>query len=77
MITYTVIIECADDGGYRAWCPDLPGCVALADSEAEVITEMRDAIDFRLDGMREDGLRIPRPTTVAVTTVTTVTTDAA
>jgi hypothetical protein len=31
VISYAVVIECAADGGYGAWCPDLPGCVALAD----------------------------------------------
>jgi hypothetical protein len=35
----------ADDGGYGAWCPDLPGCVALADTEEAVIAEMRQAIE--------------------------------
>lgn len=71
MITYTVIIERADDGGYGAWCPDLPGCVALGDTEAEAIAEMRQAMELHLAGMREDGIEILRPSTVSVTTVTT------
>ena len=33
MTSYAVVIERAADGGYGAWCPDLPGCVALADTE--------------------------------------------
>ncbi|GGM56048.1 HicB family protein [Longimycelium tulufanense] len=71
MITYAIIIERAEDGGYGAWCPDLPGCVALGDTEAEAIAEMREAIAFHLEGLREEGLPIPHPSTVAATTVTT------
>ena len=71
MITYAIIIERADDGGFGAWCPDLPGCVALGDTEAETIAGMRQAIELHLAGMREDGIEIPHPSTVAATTVTT------
>ncbi|HEY2575468.1 MAG TPA: type II toxin-antitoxin system HicB family antitoxin, partial [Streptosporangiaceae bacterium] len=63
MISYAVVIERAADGGYGAWCPDLPGCVAVADTEAEVLAEMRRAIEFHLDGLREDGQSIPHPST--------------
>jgi predicted RNase H-like HicB family nuclease len=69
--TFAIIIERAEDGGYGAWSPDLPGCVALGDTEAETIAEMREAIELHLAGMREDGEPIPRSSTVAVTTVTT------
>jgi predicted RNase H-like HicB family nuclease len=69
--TYAIIIERAEDGGYGAWCPDLPGVVALADSEAEVIIEMKQAVEFHIEGLREDGLPIPHPTTVAATIITT------
>jgi predicted RNase H-like HicB family nuclease len=71
VITYAIIIERADDGGFGAWCPDPPGCVALGDTEAETIAEMRQAIELHLAGMREDGIEIPHPSTVAATTVTT------
>lgn len=71
MISYAIIIERAEDGGYGAWCPDLPGCVALGDTEAETIAEMKAAIEFHLDGLRQDGLPIPHPTTVAATIITT------
>lgn len=70
MITYAIIIERADDGGYGAWCPELPGCVALGDTEEETVAEMRQAMKLHLAGMREDGIEIPRPSTVSVTTVT-------
>jgi hypothetical protein len=39
--SYAVVIERASDGGYGAWSPDLPGVVALADTEAETLEEMR------------------------------------
>ncbi|MFC3994455.1 type II toxin-antitoxin system HicB family antitoxin [Nocardiopsis sediminis] len=65
MSSYGIIVEPTPDGGYGAWCPDLLGCVALGDTVEETISEMRDAIQFHLDGMREEGLPIPVPTTVA------------
>jgi predicted RNase H-like HicB family nuclease len=68
--SYAVVIERANDGGYGAWCPDLPGCVALADTEKAVIAEMREAIKLHLAGLREDGQPIPQPSTVAATVIT-------
>ena len=63
MTSYAVVIERAADGGYGAWCPDLPGCVALADTEETLLVEMREAIELHLAGLREDGRRsrIPQP----------------
>ncbi len=69
MISYAVVIERADDGGYGAWCPDLPGCVALGDTEDEVLDEMRRALEFHLAELREDGRPIPHPSTVAATVI--------
>ncbi|HEX7659733.1 MAG TPA: type II toxin-antitoxin system HicB family antitoxin [Pseudonocardiaceae bacterium] len=54
MTDYVVIVERAEDGGYGAWCPDLLGCVALADTPEETIAEMAEAIQLHLAGMRED-----------------------
>jgi predicted RNase H-like HicB family nuclease len=71
MTNYAIIIERAEDGGYGAWCPDLLGVVALADSESEVIADMKEAIAFHIEGMRQDGLPIPQPTTVAATVIST------
>ena len=48
MTSYAVVIERASDGGYGAWCPDLPGCVAVADTEDAVLAEMRRAIELHL-----------------------------
>ena len=69
MSTFAIIIERAEDGGYGAWSPDLPGCVALGDSEAEALSEMKDAIRLHLDLMRERDEPLPSPSTVSATTV--------
>jgi len=55
-----VVIERAE-GNFSAYVPDLPGCVATGATIPEVEAEIRDAIEFHLEGMREDGLPIPAP----------------
>ena len=57
---YAVVIEKAD-GNYSAYVPDLPGCVATGATLQEVEEEMREAITFHLEGLREDGLPVPPP----------------
>jgi predicted RNase H-like HicB family nuclease len=57
---YAIVIEKAE-GNFSAYVPDLPGCVATGQTVAEVEAEIRDAIAFHLDGMREDGLTVPSP----------------
>jgi predicted RNase H-like HicB family nuclease len=57
---YAVVIESAGSN-YSAYVPDLPGCVATGASLAEAETAIREAIAFHLDGLREDGLPIPIP----------------
>jgi len=69
MSRFAIIIERADDGGYGAWSPDLPGCVALGETPDEALTEMREAMSSHLDVMRERGEPIPHPSTVIATTV--------
>lgn len=69
MSTYAIIIERADDGGFGAWSPDLPGCVALGDTEAEALDEMREAMRGHLELLRERGEPIPASATVSATTV--------
>ena len=66
---YAVIVEKADDGGYGAWSPELPGCVATGASYEQCVADMRDAVKFHLDGMREDGLAVPPPRAVGVLTI--------
>jgi len=57
---YAVIIE-KSATGFGAFVPDLPGCVAVGETEEEVRQLIREAIEFHLDGLREDGEPIPPP----------------
>ena len=61
-LRFAVVVERAE-GNLSAYVPDLPGCVATGKTVAEVEVEIRTAIEFHLDGMREDGLPIPQPST--------------
>jgi predicted RNase H-like HicB family nuclease len=58
---YAIVIERAETN-YSAYVPDLPGCVATGSTIEEVEQQIREAIEFHLDGMREDGEPIPAPT---------------
>ena len=60
---YAIVIERAEDN-YSAYVPDLPSCVATGKSVAEVEREIRGAIEFHLEGLREDGLPAPKPDSV-------------
>lgn len=57
---YAVVIEKAENN-YSAYVPDLPGCIATGATIEEVEMEIREAIEFHLEGMREDGESIPPP----------------
>jgi predicted RNase H-like HicB family nuclease len=57
---YAIVIEKASTN-YSAYVPDLPGCVATGASPEEVEREIRDAIEFHIEGLRDDGLPIPQP----------------
>jgi len=57
---YAVVIEKATDN-YSAYVPDLPGCVATGATIEEVEARIRKAIEFHLDGLREDGTPPPEP----------------
>jgi predicted RNase H-like HicB family nuclease len=60
-LRYAVVIE-KTESNFSAYVPDLPGCVATGATVEEVERELRDAIAFHLEGMREDGLPITDPT---------------
>ena len=57
---YAVVIEKAENN-YSACVPDLPGCVATGGTFEEVESLIREAIEFHLEGMREDNAAIPQP----------------
>lgn len=63
---YVIVIEPAPDGGWGAYAPDLPGVVSLGDTPEESETEMRQALAFHLEGMREDRAAIPAPAARAI-----------
>jgi predicted RNase H-like HicB family nuclease len=55
---YAIVIENAG-GNFSAYVPDLPGCVATGLTRQEVESEIRSAIEFHIEGLREDGLPVP------------------
>ncbi len=57
---YAIVIEKAEDN-YSAYVPDLPGCVATGATVEEAEAQIREAIGFHIEGMREDGLPLPPP----------------
>jgi predicted RNase H-like HicB family nuclease len=63
MMRYAVVIERAD-GNYSAYVPDLPGCVATGPTIEEVERDIREAIRFHIEGLREDGLAVPPPSSI-------------
>ncbi len=60
MMRYAIVIE-KTANNYSAYVPDLLGCVATGTTHQEVENNIRNAIAFHLDGMREDGIAIPEP----------------
>ena len=61
---YAIVIE-KTPTGYSTYVPDLPGCVATGTTVEDVRTEIREAIRFHLDGLRQDGQPIPPPSTLS------------
>ena len=57
---YAMVIEKAANN-YSAYVPDLPGCIAAGATVAETERLIREAIEFHLEGLREDGLPLPAP----------------
>ena len=65
MKKYAVVIE-KGPSNYSAYVPDLPGCVATGKTLAEIENNMREAIEFHIEGMIEDGDPIPEPSSHAI-----------
>ncbi len=57
---YAVIIE-EGENSFGAYVPDLPGCAAAAETKEELMKLIQEAIDFHIEGLREDGLPVPEP----------------
>jgi predicted RNase H-like HicB family nuclease len=47
--------------GFGAYAPDVPGCVAAAQTREEVVKLIQDAIEFHIEGLKEDGEPVPEP----------------
>ncbi len=60
IMKYAIVIEKAENN-YSAYVPDLPGCIATGATIEGVEQHIREAIEFHLDGMRENGEPIPTP----------------
>jgi predicted RNase H-like HicB family nuclease len=58
---YAIVIE-QGETNLSAYVPDLPGCVATGNTLAETEQAIREAIEFHLEGLREDGTPIPPAT---------------
>jgi predicted RNase H-like HicB family nuclease len=57
---YMVVIE-HGESSWGAHVPDLPGCVAVGETRDEVVRLVREAIALHIDGLKQEGLPIPRP----------------
>ena len=64
MKRFAVVIE-KTETGFSAYVPDLPGCISTGGSVEETERNIREAIAFHIDGMRQDGEEIPEPSTIA------------
>jgi predicted RNase H-like HicB family nuclease len=63
MKRYAIVVEKAATN-YAAYVPDLPGCVATGATVAETERRLRAAIELHVQGLREDGLPVPEPSSV-------------
>ena len=61
---YAIVIEKAE-GNLSAYVPGLPGCLAAGESVAAIEANIREAIRFHIDGLKEDSIEIPAPISIA------------
>ena len=64
---YIVVIERASDGGFSAYLPDLPGCVACGDTVEEATDLIREAVVLHVESLRSHGEAVPAPTAQTTT----------
>ncbi len=57
---YLVIVE-KSENGFGAYVPDLPGCVASAETRKEVVTLIQEAIEIHIEGLKNSGEAVPQP----------------
>ncbi len=64
MSEYLIVIE-KTETGYSAYSPDVDGCIATGATKGEMEKQMKEALEFHLEGMASEGYDIPRPHAVA------------
>jgi predicted RNase H-like HicB family nuclease len=60
MMQYLIVVE-QGETSFGAYVPDLPGCAAVGETRAEALQLIREAIQLHLQGLREEGLPVPAP----------------
>jgi predicted RNase H-like HicB family nuclease len=65
---YLVVIE-ETETGYSAFVPDLPGCISVGDSREEIESNIQEAILLHIEGIKDDGLEVPKPKSDGVTMI--------
>lgn len=69
MYRFLVVFETDEEGGYSAYVPDLPGCVAAGDTREDVEQLIGEALEMHLEDMVQRGDPIPKPRHVGADTV--------
>jgi len=59
---YLIVLE-ETESGFSAYSPDLPGCVSTGTTSEETEANMREAIEFHIEGLKAEGLPVPAPVT--------------
>ena len=62
MNKYVILIE-KTDSGYSAHSPDVVGCIATGDTLDEVRAQIKEALEFHIEGLKQEGLPVPAPST--------------
>ncbi len=57
---YLIIIE-KSETGYSAYSPDLPGCISTGTTPEETEANMKEAINFHIEGLKKEGQSVPEP----------------
>ena len=66
MYKYVVIVEKAENN-YSAYSPDIPGCVATGKTIEETLERIKEAIEFHIEGLKRERLKIPKPSSTVAT----------
>lgn len=61
---YLVVVE-KGPSSYGAHVPDLPGCIAAGETKEEVLSLIREAIEFHIEGLKQEGQPIPGPVSMS------------